>query len=82
MKVPCQKALIPNSPSELRITSIRQAPMIAPNAVPPPPARLAPPITAAAMTCSSIPAPMLVVTAPSQPVCTIPAIPADRAEIM
>ena len=47
-----------------------------------PPARLAPPITAAAITCSSIPVPMLVVTAPSQPVCTMPAIPAESAEIM
>ena len=39
-------------------------------------------MTAAAITCNSIPAPMLVVTAPSQPVCTIPAIPAESAEIM
>ena len=82
MKVPCQKALIPRSPRLLRITSISAAPTSAPKAVPMPPARFAPPITAAAITCSSIPAPMLVVTAPSQPVWTMPAIPADSAESM
>jgi len=39
-----------------------------------PPAKFAPPMTAAAMTCSSIPAPRFVVTAPSQPVSMMPPI--------
>ena len=82
MKVPCQKALMPSRPRLLRITSISAAPTSAPKAVPTPPARLAPPMTAAAITCSSMPAPILVVTAPSQPVWMMPAMPADSAEIM
>src|SRR6266436_7919558 len=48
--VPCQNASTPSSRRLLRITSISAAPMTAPNAVPEPPLRLAPPMTAAAMT--------------------------------
>ena len=51
---PCQKVLMPSRIRLLRITSISRAPTTAPNAVPTPPARLAPPITAAAMTDNSI----------------------------
>ena len=81
MKVPCQKALTPSRPRLLRMISISAAPISAPNAVPAPPARLAPPMTVAAITCSSMPVPRLVVTAPSQPVSMMPQMPAESAEI-
>jgi hypothetical protein len=77
-----EKALMPRSPKLLRITSISAEPTSAPKAVPTPPARLAPPMTAAAITCNSSPVPRLVVMAPSQPVWMMPATPADSAEIM
>ena len=64
----------------LRIISIRTAPTTAPKAVPLPPARLAPPMTTAAMTTSSMPVPMPVVIVPSQPTSRMPAIPAISAE--
>ena len=43
MNAPCQNALMPRRPRELRITSISIAPMMTPIAVPAPPARFAPP---------------------------------------
>ena len=70
----------PHSPRPSRITSISAEPIRAPKAVPIPPARLAPPITAAAITCSSMPDPRSAVTAPSQPVWIMPAMPAESAD--
>ena len=80
-KVPCQNGLMPSSVRLLRMISISAAPTTAPNAVPEPPIRLAPPMTTAAMTISSMPVPMPVVMVPSQPTCRMPAIPAiERRE--
>ena len=78
-KVPCQNGLMPSSVRLLRMISISAAPTTAPNAVPEPPIRLAPPMTTAAMTISSMPVPMPVVMVPSQPTCRMPAIPAISA---
>ena len=66
-KVPCQNGLMPRSVRLLRMISISAAPTTAPNAVPEPPIRFAPPMTTAAITISSIPLPMPVVIVPSQP---------------
>jgi hypothetical protein len=57
-------------------------PTTAPKAVPTPPIRLAPPMTAAAMTDSSMPWPRLVVMVPSQPTSRMPAMPAHRLQNM
>ena len=64
------------------MTSISAAPTTAPKAVPTPPVRLAPPITDAAMTDSSMPWPRLVVIVPSQPTSRMPAMPAHRLQNM
>ena len=80
--VPCQNVLMPSRMRLLRMTSIRAAPTTAPKAVPAPPVRFAPPITAAAMTVSSMPWPRLVVMVPSQPTSRMPAMPAPSEQSM
>src|SRR5690606_23740634 len=81
-KAPCQNVLIPSRIRLFRITSMRAAPTTDPNTVPAPPIRLAPPITEAAITESSIDWPSLVVTPPSHPASRTPAPRAKDAEHM
>ena len=66
-----RKMMIPFS-----ISAMTSVPKSAPMAVPRPPVRLAPPTTAAAITVSSYPVPVLVEAVPKRPKETIPPIPA------
>ena len=60
------------------ISAMTNMPSSAPSAEPRPPLRLAPPTTAAAITVSSYPLPVLVDAVPNRPSDTIPAAPAHR----